>query len=231
MSSAHVKKLSLLLYKIQTVSTLDDLRAASEVVNLLLRMPSFLLSHHCTLLIGNLPCLCLLLSSPLWHMHIIIDQNYWLFPEFRTWEENDVFMSEVITDSADQCVCDQGSSCFCLEATANLKSRQKSSTPVATALIAMFDSLATNRRTLGCIAQYKLCRKSAPKCASFSLSLARTIAIFFPVATLMVPNLCPGWFAPTTLLCKPTPYDLLLLYLLPCELLPGISTLLFSPAP
>jgi hypothetical protein len=65
MSSAPVKKLSRLLYKIQTVSTLDDLRAASEVVNLLLRMPSFLLSHHSTLLIGNLPCLCLLLSSPL----------------------------------------------------------------------------------------------------------------------------------------------------------------------
>lgn len=60
--------------------------------------------------------------------------------------------------------------------------------PVATDFMAMFDSLAAKRRTLGCKAQNKLCRKSAPKCANFSLILAPTIAIFLLVATPIVPN-------------------------------------------
>ncbi|CAK9201011.1 unnamed protein product [Sphagnum jensenii] len=53
----------------------------------------------------------------------------------------------------------------------------------------MFDSSATNRRTLRCMTQNKLCRKSALKCASFSLIIALAMAKFFPVATPMLPNL------------------------------------------
>jgi hypothetical protein len=185
---------------------------ASEAVSPLLRVPTVsLLPHQCTLLVCHFPRLCLLLSSP--HCN----NKHWDLEEFiklqLRWQADQSINKKkrrksdgiiVFLPDWSECFWNLFFMCLCSliwklkreeAARINLELRiqelrlkESFNIPVATDFMAMFDSLAAKRITLGCKAQNKLCRKSATKWANFSLNLAPTIVIFLLVATPIVPN-------------------------------------------